>query len=116
MAGILLHLKKRLLPVIFELLEPRRISGKYCVLLLSVTGDDMLVYVGEPSDPVCDSYSFCDMGICLNLGNISYFKSSEMFSVICFVLTCEGVVILCVLLVVLWIQSCFGLFNSLCNR
>lgn len=74
----------------------------------------MLVYVGECFDPVCDSYNFCDMG--LNLKNISYFKSAKMFSVICCVFKFEGVVILYVLLVVLWIQSCFGLCNSLFNR
>lgn len=56
----------------------------------------MLVYVGECSDPVCDSYNFCDTG--LNLKNISYFKSAKMFSIICCVFKFEGVVILYVLL------------------
>lgn len=31
----------------------------------------MLVYVGECSDLVCDSYNCCDMGISLNLKNVS---------------------------------------------
>lgn len=54
----------------------------------------MLVYMGKCSDPLCDSYNFCDVGICLNLRNRSYFKSEKMFSVICCTFKFQGIVIL----------------------